>query len=400
MPFCATRQVDGKTNHSMRIIVLPLIALFAGCGGAGSTNIQAPPPTQLQTCARQNCDPAWVSELHVDQWFWSAGTIYRETVMPLATADGTAPHFPLWRPVATSSSVEVTQWVDGKVLADGTDYYLSNGQLVIPVGSSVKLAPHDYPFVADKNSAYANREFTKEGGPLLIGDYEPYQLQVTYETDSPPASPLVAGSLPNFHQKLAACAPIAITYYGDSLMGVGTHPIPDLVGAYLSKLCPNQISYRNQSLPGYRSGDGATLADQRLNDETSDVIVIAFGVNDAATVPGGSVSAADYQNNISAIISTVRAKAPGTEFVLVAAPEANSDWAFMDAERFPGYRDALVQLEEQLQGVAVVDVTTTWHDVIASKTFYDTTENGVNHPNDFGVFLYTQTLLKLLAGIP
>jgi len=112
------------------------------------------------------------------------------------------------------------------------------------------------------------------------------------------------------------------------------------------------------------------------------------------------VSAADYGNNISAIISTVRAKAPNTEFVLVAAPEANSDWAFMDAERFPGYRNALIQLEEQLQGVAVVDVTTTWHDVIASKTFYDTTQNGVNHPNDFGLFLYAQTLLELLAGIP
>jgi len=111
-------------------------------------------------------------------------------------------------------------------------------------GSSVKLAPHDYPFVADTNSPNANREFTKECGPLLIGDYEPHQLQVTYETDSPPASPLVAGSLPNFHQKLTACASIAIAYYGDSLMGVGTHPIPDLVGAYLSKLCPGWLSVR------------------------------------------------------------------------------------------------------------------------------------------------------------
>jgi acyl-CoA thioesterase-1 len=45
----------------------------------------------------------------------------------------------------------------------------------------------------------------------------------------------------------------------------------------------------------------------------------------------------------------------------------------------------------------VADVTTLWTDVMVCDTPYDLTGNGINHPNDFGHRLYSQTILSLLA---
>jgi acyl-CoA thioesterase I len=47
--------------------------------------------------------------------------------------------------------------------------------------------------------------------------------------------------------------------------------------------------------------------------------------------------------------------------------------------------------------VVLADVTTLWTQLLARKSYYDVTGNGLNHPNDFGHRLYAQVILAQLV---
>jgi acyl-CoA thioesterase-1 len=59
------------------------------------------------------------------------------------------------------------------------------------------------------------------------------------------------------------------------------------------------------------------------------------------------------------------------------------------------YRDGLAGLCDD--GVVIADVTSLWSALLARKSQYDLSGNGINHPNDFGHRLYAQTILGLLV---
>jgi lysophospholipase L1-like esterase len=118
---------------------------------------------------------------------------------------------------------------------------------------------------------------------------------------------------------------------------------------------------------------------------------VAYGMNDA-----GYADAADFAATIAALMHEVRVSCPRAEFVLVSPMLPSPGCDFVVMERFPAYRDALAQLCGE--GVVLADMTTLWVDLLARKSPYDLTGNGLNHPNDFGHRLYAQMILALLAG--
>jgi hypothetical protein len=63
---------------------------------------------------------------------------------------------------------------------------------------------------------------------------------------------------------------------------------------------------------------------------------------------------------------------------------------------FPQYRDALASLVKP--GVALVDLTSIWSEMLKRKREVDLTGNGVNHPSDFGHRVYAQAILALLVA--
>ena len=60
-----------------------------------------------------------------------------------------------------------------------------------------------------------------------------------------------------------------------------------------------------------------------------------------------------------------------------------------------GYLEALKALEGP--GVAVADMWSMHGYLLKHKTYWDMTGNHVNHPNDFLVRIYAQTLLATLG---
>jgi hypothetical protein len=58
----------------------------------------------------------------------------------------------------------------------------------------------------------------------------------------------------------------------------------------------------------------------------------------------------------------------------------------------------LQKLAQEEAGVALADLTTLHKEYLTVKNYRDMTGNNVNHPNDFLMRLYAQTIVKTIFG--
>jgi lysophospholipase L1-like esterase len=212
--------------------------------------------------------------------------------------------------------------------------------------------------------------------------------------------PFRGADLPRTQRRLRAGDPLTIAVTGDSIsegynasgfVGVPPYqpPYVTLVANGLSEAHGSPIEMRNFASAGWTSDNG--LADAaRVGAAHPDLVIVAFGMNDS-----GYAEAADFAANITAIVGDVRGGAPDAEFVLVSPMLPNPEWHYPVTERFAAYRDALAA--RCGDGVVLADVTTVWTDLLARKSVYDLTGNGINHPNDFGHRVYADVLLATVS---
>jgi lysophospholipase L1-like esterase len=214
-------------------------------------------------------------------------------------------------------------------------------------------------------------------------------------------TPHFAGAgLPRTLERLHRREPVNLCLLGDSIAEgynasnfIGAPPdqppFGALVAAGLERLYRSPVTLRNFSTAGWTSDEGLGAAGD-VAAAQPDLVIVAFGMNDAGYADPG-----DYGANIRTIVEQIRQSSPGAEFVLVSPMLPNPAWHYPQMERFDGYRRALADLCGG--GVILADLTTLWTDLMTRKTTYDLTGNGINHPNDFGHRLYGQTILSLLA---
>ena len=291
----------------------------------------------------------------------------------------------------------------------GKDYLWSAGsrQIDLPVGSRIPFKKREEMYV-DRASAklFLAVRGRPEKGLLHSEGYFFHDLEVVtdYETKErwqgfvPPRQPKL---LPKTMAKLRQRQPIRLVVLGDSIStganasaAVGAKPhLPgyaELVAQGLERRGASQVVLKNLSVGGQVSEWGATQLPAVI-DAAPDILIIAFGMNDAHKVPPEEFAA-----HIKTIIEKTRAAKPECEFILVASMLPNAEWASPQMDRFPAYRDELKSFEDP--GIAVADVTSLWMELLKQKSFYDLTGNGVNHPNDFGHKIYSQVILELLAS--
>lgn len=219
----------------------------------------------------------------------------------------------------------------------------------------------------------------------------------------PGTTPKFAPSgLPRTIARLRSTNPVKIMLVGDSISegyNASAHlkmvpmrpPYADQVVAGLRAAYHNDVTLTNRAHAGWKSSQGlAQVTNESLDDARPDLIVIAFGMNDAA-----EVSAIDFAKNVAAIMAAFQRKNPYSEYILVSPMLPNPNWAFVSDQRYVEYRNALRVMQKR--GVIVADMTSLWTAILGRKSFYDVTGNGVNHPNDFGHSLYAQTILAMLV---
>lgn len=244
-------------------------------------------------------------------------------------------------------------------------------------------------------------------GEILFGagsEYHEMQVAITYrhpaETWPGPLPGFDPKALPRSIQKLQQKIPLSIVLLGDSI-STGCNasgwagcspwqpPYQDLLLQHLQLSSGSHVQLTNLAVGGTSTPWGVTRIPDVLEAEP-DLVILAFGMNDASGRP-----AAEFRDNIRAIINGIQTSRPETEFILVSTMLGNRDWVTLKHELFAEYAAALRDLAGS--GIVVADMTAIWSEMLNRKADHDLTGNGVNHPNDFGHRIYAQVFAALLT---
>lgn len=127
--------------------------------------------------------------------------------------------------------------------------------------------------------------------------------------------------------------------------------------------------------------------------ENTDLVFIGFGMNEKDNT-------AQQQNaNTKQIIDYLRDKNPNVSIVLVSAfyPTfwENGTWT---NSNLGAQEDGYFELAKQYENIAVAPVNTAFANILNAKEPVDYISNGINHPNDFGVNLYADTITSTLIN--
>ena len=160
-----------------------------------------------------------------------------------------------------------------------------------------------------------------------------------------------------------------------------------------SRFASANITARNLALSGKDSNWGKNNIVARLGliNETPDLIVVAFGLNDSLD---NYTSVENYKANIEAIIANARAACGAdTEFLLVSPFVPNINCSRFDIATFTGYENALKEIASGDNLIGVVTVTSYFKEIIKSKNVSDYLSQNINHGNDFANRIYAQSLI-------
>lgn len=367
--------------------------------------------------------------------YWEGNTVYNESVFFEQNSEGEVIDASLMYTPDTVFSVRSadlkTEYVEWQ------DYIIEGKKIKLTNNSRIKSISYDakYPLVPE--SAEEQKKITNLSMMYLAGDesryikndhMREYQVYVTYShsdtwSGAKPASQL--SDLKNTKQKLENGETVNIVYYGDSITSgynasgnsekatynreeIETYydqaqhlrvapympAWPTLVSSALQAKYPNaSINHINRAQAGTISSWGVNNVDL-VTGKSPDLVVIAFGMNE----PGNTTS---LDTNIKSIMNAVLAVNPKAEFVLASAFIPN-----LNAKHFVDNK--LSVQEEQLYaikgeyagkaGVAVANVNSVNKAMLdMGKKCTDLIDDDFNHPNDFAVRIYAQTVLAALS---
>lgn len=339
------------------------------------------------------------------QPFWRSSTMQGESVLFVKDDPAKPPHAAvLFQPTkvltVSSSSGQVTY-------EEGRDYVCRRDtrEITLPAGTRIPFkTPQDLRRPA-KSQRHALTHRDGNGEILFGGGHEYHDMQtlITYEhapVQWPGQLPTFAGErLPRTLRMLTEKQPLSIALLGDSI-STGCNasgwaktapfqpPYQDLLVRNLEAVYGAKVSLTNFSVGGTSAAWGLKTI-PKVIEVKPDLVILAFGMNDSVGRPP-----AQYQADIRGMIEAVHQSLPDTEIILIATMLGNADWVTLKQPLFPQYRDALAQLCGP--GVALADMTSIWAELLRHKKDWDTTGNGVNHPNDFGHRIYAQVLSTLL----
>lgn len=340
---------------------------------------------------------------------FSGDEVVAESVFPMGDADETKPASArlLFAPTEILDAYTVS---DGKRvdLENGKDFSIEGDRVLFKQSPKYRLFKYRElhsdnkediekmgatpPFYFDVIKKYA---FFKEGNW-----FHTHQIYISYKhrpVNVSDGEQFDAALLPNTVNFLKGKKPLKITLFGDSISsGANASAVSitipfmpswgDIVAQALEKYYKTPITYYNRALGGMDSKWGEENAENLVSPDKPDLVIIAFGMNDRKP-------ADKFRESIQNMISKIRKTNPAAEFILVSSMSANPDW-----HSFPMHDEyAEVLADMQTKGIAFADVRKVHKFMLQRKRFIDMTGNNVNHPNDFLIRIYAQTVLQKLV---
>lgn len=281
----------------------------------------------------------------------------------------------------------VPDQANGIVYVEGRDY-----QVDYQKGTVVRTADSRIPDYAT-HAWYGKNDFDHK--PDMHSNHS-YFVWADYRTDNGQAFARPNDQsryLTATRRKLEAGGPFKIVTYGDSITAGGEASADKFqfrlrYAAYLQGKFPKaEITLQDVSIPGYTSKEGIAWFDQKIGTvERPDLALVGFGMNDHNIV-GYGTELATFKANLITLVRMIRERL-GAEVILFSAFPPNDQWHY-SSRQMDKYADATRQAAGEVN-CAYVDVYGTWEMVLKRKDQPSLLNNNINHPNDFGHWLYAQ----------
>lgn len=210
-----------------------------------------------------------------------------------------------------------------------------------------------------------------------------------------PVQPSQVALLTKSAAKLKAGGEFKLVAFGDSITAGGDATKPELIfwNRWADELRARHPQARITAVNGATGGDSTVQGLARLQakvlDQKPDLVLIGFGMNDHNK---GGVPIPQFEANLKELIARIRA-ANGAEVVLFSAFPPNPKWKF-GSHRMELYAAATERVARET-GCAFADVFGNWQALAERKKPEDLLGNNINHPNDFGHWVYFRVLSEL-----
>jgi lysophospholipase L1-like esterase len=373
----------------MRYFLTSLLLAFAGVAHAANGPDGVPIEDNFQTCTNLDCSTAVVSKFHTDQRSLSGPTVFGETFY---TEEGGSNFV---RTMFAPTKIKlVYNPATGQIFKPMKDYIPTKEGIKLIPGSAIKRAPRGY-------SSEITEAEQKNYGVRVATGFQDFQYAITYDK-SKTFVPKLTGNLGGL-RKAIGNVPLSITFFGDSITAganaTSIYTAPNqpgyagLVMAYLNNKYPTMFESRNNAVGGWSSINAVSAVEYRVNDKKSDLVVLAFGMND-----GGVFKPDEYKKNMQTVITAIRAKQPSVPILLVSPLRANPATFTQKRSNITGYSPVLKELARDNSSVALADMTSAWDMMMSKKNYLDVTGNGLNHPNDFGHRVLAEVVLSAILG--
>lgn len=291
------------------------------------------------------------------------------------------------RIVPDSVDVRGTYLPGGTRYEPGTDYVLDAdaGTVARTLESripdfSTNVLYGKEPFDHRQFPGYGNSPFT------VYIDYAARDLpRLTEPTDQ-------ASRLARSRAKLEGGGVFKVIAFGDSITaGVDASGesvcFPNRFTKHLGVMFPSaRVTIENGATGGDNTVKGLSRLEEKVLSRHPDLVLVGFGMNDH-NVDGVPVD--QFRANLEAIIQTIRRRTKA-DVILYSAFPPNPAWVLGTA-RMDQYANATEQAASEA-GVAYADVYSAWSKALSRKDPPSLLANNINHPNDFGHWLYFEVL--------
>lgn len=361
------------------------------------------------------------------QKVWEGNTVYAEPICFLnSNKDCVLSRELLYEP----SKILKVESADGShIYEEGKDYIIQGKKILRTENSTIPvLSKEDYiaPFTGEEYEQWfqwLRLTDCDEYYVKLFTDVIQYQVLVTYSHDDVwdgfvPEN--VTALLPRTMQILVSKQHLNLVFYGDSITagweasGCDEHAIdmnsleefhnfchrPPYMPAWASLVTNtimehhgySDITKVNRGAGGSTSSWGCTNAAKLVNPHKPDFTVIAFGMNNLQD------EAEKFEQEIREIITTIQSENPYCEFLLVSAMTTSQEIKGLVDNKLAQHQEALFRIQKSMKGVAVAPVNSMFQELHRhGKQYFDLTGNCANHPNDFSIRIYAQTILAALG---
>lgn len=233
-----------------------------------------------------------------------------------------------------------------------------------------------------------------------------YAVYATYEyeaaegkEDSPSEVPETA-YMDALREKLSSGGEILFAVLGDSISAGFDASDSGLaffgrLSAWLKRSYPAcRVTVENRAICGETSEGGVSRVLTDIAVLHPDLVTIGYGMNDQNRYEhGNGVSLADYERNIREMIDVIGQSCEAA-VILVTPCEPNPLWKHTSGQ-IGEYADAIRRVGRELQ-IPVADAHAAWiRELEAGKSPESLLINNINHPSDYGHFLYFEAIRKV-----